>query len=99
MATTKKTAKKGMTENSRMVLNFLKGNGVGAKFTHKEVADALGFETTAAVVGSVTGLVNKELAVREKETRTVDGKEKEVSVFYLTQAGMDYNPDEAVTAE
>ena len=90
---TKKTGT--MTANSRKVLDYLKGNGVGVKFTHKEVADALGFETTAAVVGSVTGLVNKELAVREKETRTVDGKEKEVSVFYLTQKGMEYDPDAA----
>ncbi len=90
---TKKTGT--MTANSRKVFDYLKGNGVGVKFTHKEVADALGFETTAAVVGSVTGLVNKELAVREKETRTVDGKEKEVSVFYLTQKGMEYDPDAA----
>lgn len=93
---TKKTGV--MTANSRKVLDYLKGNGVGVKFTHKEVADALGFETTAAVVGSVTGLVNKGCAVREKENRIVDGKEKEVSVFFLTQEGADFDPD-AVTAD
>lgn len=93
---TKKTGV--MTANSRKVFDYLKGNGVGVKFTHKEVADALGFETTAAVVGSVTGLVNKGYAVREKESRTVDGKEKEVSVFYLTQEGADFDPD-AITAD
>ena len=87
-----------MTANSRKVFDYLKGNGVGVKFTHKEVADALGFENTAAVVGSVTGLVNKELAVREKETRTVDGKEKEVSVFWLTEKGAQYDPDAAAAA-
>jgi len=95
------TAKKGMTENSRKVLDFLKGNGVGVKFTHKEVADALGFETTAAVVGSITGLVKKELAVREKVERPTgeEGKTKTVSVFYLTEAGMNYDPDAVATAE
>lgn len=95
---TKKTSV--MTANSRKVFDYLKGNGVGVKFTYKEVADALGFEATAAVavVGSVTGLVNKGYAVREKESRTVDGKEKEVSVFYLTQEGADFDPD-AVTAD
>lgn len=94
------TTKKGMTEKSRKVLDFLKGNGVGAKFTHKEVADALGFEATTAVVGSVQHLVNKGYAVREKEERTdAEGKSKLVSVFYLTQEGMDFNPDEITTAE
>ena len=87
-----------MTANSRKVFDYLKGNGVGVKFTHKEVADALGFENTAAVVGSVTGLVNKELAVREKETRTVDGKDKEVSVFWLTEKGAQYDPDAVAAA-
>ena len=29
-----------MTANSRKVFDYLKGNGVGVKFTHKEVADA-----------------------------------------------------------
>lgn len=85
--------KKGMTPNSRKVLDFLKGNGVGVKFTTKDVQSALGFEKAGTVTGSVTGLVNKGYAVREKEIREVDGKEKEVSVFYLTQEGADYNPD------
>lgn len=87
-------AKKGtMTPNSRKVLDFLKGNGVGIRFTTKEVQEALGFEKAGTVTGSVTGLVNKEYAVREKEMRMVDGKEKEVSVFYLTEAGAAFDPD------
>ena len=85
--------KKGMTPNSRKVLDFLKGNGVGVKFTTRDVQEALGFEKAGTVTGSVTGLVNKGYAVREKEIREVDGKEKEVSVFYLTQEGADFNPD------
>lgn len=85
--------KKGMTPNSRKVLDFLKGNGVGVKFTTKDVQTALDFEKAGTVTGSVTGLVNKGYAVREKELREVDGKQKEVSVFYLTQDGMDFDPD------
>lgn len=53
----------------------------------------MGFEKAGSVTGSVTGLVNKGYAVRDKEIREVDGKEKEVSIFWLTQEGMDYNPD------
>lgn len=90
--------KKGMTPNSRKVLDFLKGNGVGVKFTTRDVQEALGFEKAGTVTGSVTGLVNKGYAVREKEIREVDGKEKEVSVFYLTQEGADFNPD-SITEE
>lgn len=82
-----------MTENSRKVLDYLKNAGVGTKFTTKEVQEALGFEKAGSVTGSITGLVKKGCAVREKATVEVDGKEKEVSVFYLTQAGMDYDPD------
>lgn len=85
--------KKGMTPNSRKVLDFLKGNGVGVKFTTRDVQVALDFEKAGTVTGSVTGLVNKGYAVREKELREVDGKQKEVSVFYLTQEGMDFDPD------
>lgn len=89
-------AKKGMTPNSRKVLDFLKGNGVGVKFTTKDVQTALNFEKAGTVTGSVTGLVNKGYAVREKELREVDGKQKEVSVFYLTQEGMDFDPNSLV---
>ena len=85
--------KKGMTPNSRKVLDFLKGNGVGVKFTTRDVQTALDFEKAGTVTGSVTGLVNKGYAVREKEMREVDGKQKEVSVFYLTQEGYDFDPD------
>lgn len=92
-------AKKGMTPNSRKVLDFLKGNGVGVKFTTHDVQNALGFEKAGTVTGSVTGLVNKGYAVREKEMREVDGKQKEVSVFYLTQEGADWDPDTVETEE
>lgn len=91
-------AKKGtMTPNSRKVFEFLKENGVGVKFTTKDVQTALGFEKAGSVTGSVTGLVKKGYAVREKEMRTdAEGKTKEVSVFYLTEAGAQFDPDAVV---
>lgn len=94
--------KKGMTENSRKVLAFLKEKGVGVKFTHKAVADALGFKSAAAVVGSITGLEKKGCAVRVKEDIVKeDGKKDTVSVFWLTEKGLAYDPDEVAeeTAE
>ncbi len=83
-----------MTENSRKVLDYLKSKGVGTAFTVNEVKDALGFESGAAVTGAVSGLVRKDRAERFIETVEIDGKMKEVKKFALTQAGMDFNPDE-----
>lgn len=91
-------AKKAMTPNSRKVFDFLKGNGVGVKFTTRDIQTALGFDKPGCVTGSVTGLAKKGYAVWEKETREVDGKTKEVSVCYLTEAGAAFDPD-AETAE
>ena len=88
--------KVSMTPNSRKVFDFLKGNGVGVKFTTKDVQEALNLEKAGCVTGSVTGLVKKGFAVREKEMREVDGKQKEVSVFYLTEEGAAFDPDAAV---
>lgn len=88
--------KASMTPNSRKVFDFLKGNGVGVKFTTSEVQKALDLEKAGSVTGSVTGLVKKGFAVREKEMRKVDGKQKEVSVFYLTEAGAAFDPDAEV---
>lgn len=89
-----------MTENARKVLDYLKAQGVGTPLTYKEVADALGFEKQAAVIGTIGsdrgGLVKKGLV--EKFTETVeqeDGKLKEIKKFALTQAGAEFDPDSA----
>ena len=82
-------AKAKMTENSRKVFEYLKAAGAGVKFTTKQVQQDLGFEKS----GSVTGLVRKGYAVREKAIVEVEGKEKEVSVFYLTEEGAAFDPD------
>lgn len=87
-----------MTDNAKKVLNYLKEQGVGVPQTYKGVAEALGFEKQAAVIGSVGsergGLVKNGFVEKFTETvETEDGKIKEVKKFALTQAGMDYNPE------
>lgn len=86
--------KKTMSEGTRKILAFLKEAGVGTPFTAKEVAKKLGFEKTNQVTGSVTALVNKELVARTVGTVTdAEGNSKEVKQFYITEAGMAFNPD------
>lgn len=87
-------AKAKMTEGSRKVFEFLKNAGAGVAFTTKEVQEALGFEKAGSVTGSVTGLVKKGYAERVTDTVTDEsGKTKEVKKFYLTEAGMNFDPD------
>lgn len=89
--------KTSMTPNSRKVFDYLKAQGVGAELTTKKVMADLGFEKAGSVTGSITGLVKKGYAVREKRTVTDDeGKSKEISVFWLTEAGMNFDPDAVV---
>lgn len=89
-------AKKGMTENSRKVFEYLKAAGAGAKFTTKEVQTALGFEKAGSVTGSVTGLVKKGYAERFTETVQTEDGTKEVKFFALTEAGANFDPDAVV---
>ena len=60
-------AKTTMTEGSRKVFEYLKSAGAGVKFTTKQVQEALGFEKSGSVTGSVNGLVKKGYAERFKE--------------------------------
>lgn len=86
-----------MTENSRKVFETLKANA-GVKFLTSELAEKAGV-SASAVTGSVTGLVKKGYAVREPQTITgVDGKDKEVKLIVITDAGLSFDPD-AVVAE
>ena len=89
--------KTSMTPNSRRVFDFLKDNGVGVKFTTKDVQTALDLEKSGSVTGSINGLYKKGLVDKTKEARTdAEGKTKEVSVFWLTDAGAAYDPDATV---
>lgn len=87
-----------MTENSRKVFDYLKTAGAGVAFTTKEVQEALGFEKSGSVTGSVTGLVRKGYAERFVESVEVtdengNTKIKEVKKFALTEAGANFDPD------
>ena len=89
-------AKTKMTENSRKVFDFLKGNGVGTRFITKDVQTALGFEHSGSVTGSINGLYKKGFVDKVTEEREVDGKTKKVCVFWLTEAGANFDPDAPV---
>ena len=94
------TKKRVMSEGTRNILAFLKEAGVGTQFTAKQVASKLGFEKTNSVTGSVTSLVNKGLVARSVKTETdAEGNSKEVKTFYLTEKGMDFNPDTDLNPE
>lgn len=97
------TAKKGMSENSKKVLAFLKAAGVGVKFGYKEVQENLGFDKVGCVTGPVHGFDTKGLIDKFIETVEVtdekgNTKTVEVKKFALNQKGMEYDPD-AVAAE
>ena len=94
------TKKRTMSEGTRKILAFLKEAGVGTAFSAKEVATKLGFEKTNSVTGSVTSLVNKELVERTTVTETdAEGNAKEVKKFFITEAGMAFNPDTDLNPE
>lgn len=87
-----------MTENSKRVLKFLQENGVGKAFTYKQVAEALDFDNTATVIGSVggerSGLVKRGFVEKfAEEVELEDGKTKTIKKFALTEAGMNFDPD------
>ena len=86
-----------MTQNSELVLNFLKKN-FGQEFTKNEIAEALGI-SVPAVTGSINGLVKKEYVTERMEevevepaTETRKAKVKVVRHETLTEAGLAYDP-------
>lgn len=84
-----------MTQNSRLVFDYLKDN-FGEKLTHQSIVAALGV-SSATVSGSVNGLVKKGYAVRNEETE-MDENGKAVTVKYitLTDEGYAFDPDAEV---
>lgn len=90
-------AKKPMSENARKILDYLKGAGVGARFSTKDLMTALNFEKTGSVTGTMTSLVNKGYAEKDKvETQNEEGKTSTVTVYWLNDAGMAFDPDAEV---
>lgn len=81
-----------MTDNSRKVFEALKAH-YGDKITHQQLVAELGV-SSAAVSGSVNGLVKKGYAVRNEEVEMgEDGKETVVKYITLTEDGFAFDPD------
>lgn len=87
-----------MTQNSELVLNFLKRN-YGKEFSKQEIADALGI-SVPSVTGSINGLIKKEYAITTRvdekieaeATETRKAKIKNIPYHTLTEAGLAYDP-------
>ena len=87
-----------MTQNSELVLNYLKQN-YGKEFSKQQIAEALGI-SVPAVTGSLNGLIKKEYAAttRTEEvvvtpaTETRKAQVKNVLYHTLTEKGLTYDP-------
>lgn len=88
-----------MKENSRKVLDYLKGIN-GANVTAQDVADALGLEKRSVDGIFTSAIQRKGLGVRTPaEIELEDGSHKQVKFLSLTPAGMTFDPDAEETAE
>lgn len=82
-----------MKENSKNVLNYLKGIN-GADVTSADVADALGLEKRQVDGIFTSALQRKGLGIRvPAEIELEDGSHKQVKFLRLTDAGMAFDPD------
>ena len=82
-----------MKENSKNVLNYLKG--IGAQdVTSADVADALGLEKRQIDGIFTSAIQRKGLGVRvPAEVELADGTHKQVKFLKLTDEGMAFDPD------
>ncbi len=82
-----------MKENSKNVLNYLKGIG-GANVTSGDVADALGLEKRQVDGIFTSAIQRKGLGIRvPAEVELDDGTHKAVKFLQLTPAGIAFDPD------
>ena len=87
-----------MTQNSELVLNYLKKN-FGKEFTKQDLVSALGI-SLPSVTGSINGLVKKGYVVNTREevvelapaTETRKAQTKTIKYHTLTEAGLAYDP-------
>ena len=87
-----------MTQNSELVLNYLKKN-YGSEFSKAQIAEALGI-SIPAVTGSLNGLIKKGYAMNTRSeevvvteaTETRKAQVKNVLYHTLTEAGLSYDP-------
>ena len=84
-----------MKENSKNVLNYLKGIN-GEKVTSGDVAEALGLEKRQVDGIFTSAIQRKGLGIRvPAEIELDDGSHKAVKFLQLTPAGMSFDPDAA----
>ena len=82
-----------MKENSKKVLNYLKGIN-GANVTAADVAEATGLEKRSVDGIFTSALQRKGYGVRvPAEFELEDGTHKAVNFLQLTPAGMSFDPD------
>ncbi len=82
-----------MKENSKNVLNYLKGID-GANVTSGDVAEALGLEKRQVDGIFTSAIQRKGLGIRvPAEVELDDGSHKAVKFLQLTPAGMEFDPD------
>lgn len=82
-----------MKENSKKVLNYLKGIN-GADVTAADVAEALGLEKRSVDGIFTSALQRKGYGIRvPAEVELEDGTHKAVKFLQLTPAGMSFDPD------
>ena len=82
-----------MKENSKNVLNYLKGIG-DANVTSADVVEALGLEKRQVDGIFTSAIQRKGLGIRvPAEIELDDGTHKSVKFLQLTPAGMDFDPD------
>jgi hypothetical protein len=82
-----------MKENSRNVLNYLKGLN-GANVTSGDVAEALGLEKRQVDGIFTSAIQRKGLGIRvPAEIELDDGSHKAVKFLQLTPAGIEFDPN------
>ncbi len=82
-----------MKENSRNVLNYLKGLN-GANVTSGDVAEALGLEKRQVDGIFTSAIQRKGLGIRvPAENELADGSHKAVTFLQLTPAGIEFDPN------
>lgn len=82
-----------MKENSKKVLNYLKGIN-GQDVTSADVADALGLEKRSVDGIFTSAIQRKGLGIRTPaEIELEDGTHRQVKFLSLTPAGMDFDCD------
>ena len=82
-----------MKENSKNVLNYLKGIGT-QDVTSGDVAEALGLEKRQIDGIFTSAIQRKGLGIRvPAEVELADGTHKQVKFLKLTDEGMAFDPD------